>query len=168
MSTLINLKRQKPLRLEYRELDPRQIVDWKSSEENLNSYGDVIHRHRSSFLGDPFEVLADIYPAEALAEMEAHYARSWEAALRMSVEFGLYRVVGNRAYRGHAPGEEFEARLDQNAAARAVMRGDIELLRRIAPGLAPGSYTFPDGWLDQPQSRPPRRREAPLSLEEGT
>ena len=81
MSTLINLKRQKPLRLEYRELDPRQIVDWKSSEENLNSYDDVTHRHRSSFLGDPFEVLTDIYPAEALAEMEAHYARSWEAAL---------------------------------------------------------------------------------------
>ena len=76
----------------------------------------------------------------------------------MSVEFGLYRVIGSRAYRGHAPGEEFEARLDQNAAARAVMRGDIELLRRIAPGLAPGSYTFPDGWIDQPHPSINQRR----------
>lgn len=79
-------------------------------------------------------------------------------------EFGLYRVIGKRDYRGHTRGEEFEARLDKHAARRAVMRGDIELLAIVTPDLLPGSYTFPEGWLSGPhQSSSPRRREASLS-----
>lgn len=64
--------------------------------------------------------------------------------------FGEYQVVGKREYRGHAPGTIFEARLDRNAAARAIRRGDIALLRTITPGLEPGSFSFPVGWLASP------------------
>jgi len=59
---------------------------------------------------------------------------------------GLYRVIGERRNRGHEPGTEFSARLNAMAEARAVRRGDIELVDRIEPMLRPGSYTLPDGW----------------------
>lgn len=59
---------------------------------------------------------------------------------------GIYQVVGRRPYRGHQPGEVFEATLDQGAEERAIARGDILLLERVIPGLQPGSYTLPDGW----------------------
>jgi hypothetical protein len=78
------------------------------------------------------------------------------------VDFGLYRVIGHRDYRGHKQGEEFEARLDRNAERRAVMRGDIELLRRITPELQQGSYTFPRGWL--PAASTPTTRGAERRL----
>jgi hypothetical protein len=60
---------------------------------------------------------------------------------------GEYLVTGKRNYRGHEPGTIFEARLNPNAEARAINRGDIRLLRQIEPTIQPGSYTFPDGWL---------------------
>lgn len=60
---------------------------------------------------------------------------------------GLYRVTGRRAYRGHQPGDEFEALLDRNAERRAIFRGDITLIRRVTPSIQPGTYRFPDGWL---------------------
>jgi hypothetical protein len=59
---------------------------------------------------------------------------------------GRYEVVGKRAYRGHAPGTEFEARLDRAAEIRAVNRGSIRLLARVDADLVPGSYRLPVGW----------------------
>lgn len=60
------------MRVEHRDLDPLQIVDWKSPGENLNAY-DTLERHRCELRGDPFDLLADRYPFEAIEEMQAHY-----------------------------------------------------------------------------------------------
>jgi hypothetical protein len=66
------------------------------------------------------------------------------------VTFGVYKVVGNREYRGHKPGTVFHARLDRNAERRAILRRDIQLIGHITPQV-PSSRTFPEGWLpDQP------------------
>ena len=65
----------------------------------------------------------------------------------MTRRVGLYRVLGTRAYRGHAPGTEFWAALDRNAEARAVDRGNIVLLERLEPKIAEGSFELPRGWL---------------------
>jgi hypothetical protein len=59
------------MRVEHAISDPLQIVDWKSSEQ-LNSY-DEVQRWRSTERGDPFDMLADVFPAEALEEMSAYY-----------------------------------------------------------------------------------------------
>jgi hypothetical protein len=72
------------------------------------------------------------------------------------VTHGEYQVVGRRAYRGHDPGDTFEAKLDRHAELRAIRRGDIVLLRRVTPALQPGSYRLPRGWLSQhPSSEAP-------------
>jgi hypothetical protein len=60
-----------------------------------------------------------------------------------SYTHGLYRVSGTRAYRGHEPGTEFQARLERNAEQRAIARGDIILLDRLTPALEPGSWQLP-------------------------
>lgn len=60
---------------------------------------------------------------------------------------GVYRVSGRRAYRGHKPGEIFPALLEREAERRALERGDIELLERLVPALAAGSFKLPRGWL---------------------
>jgi len=70
--------------------------------------------------------------------------------------FGLYRVVGNRRYRGHEPGTEFTARLEPLAENRAVRRGDIVLLDRLEPIIRAGSYTLPHGW-ESPKEKAGRR-----------
>jgi hypothetical protein len=57
-----------------------------------------------------------------------------------------YRVKGPLSYRGHQPGEVFQARLNSDAERRAVGRGSIEILDTTPPGLVPGSYRPPDGW----------------------
>lgn len=62
-------------------------------------------------------------------------------------EIGVYEVVGRRAYRGHQPGEQFEARLDANVESRAIQRGNIRLLDRLVADLPPGNYRLPVGWL---------------------
>jgi hypothetical protein len=62
--------------------------------------------------------------------------------------YGLWRVCGSRAYRGHEPGEEFEGSLPVGAASRAVARGDIELLDEFVPVL-PDDHHLPEGWLDK-------------------
>lgn len=83
---------------------------------------------------------------------------------------GEYLVIGRRAYRGHQPGTTFEARLDRNAEARAIQRGDIQLLRLIAPALQPGSWTFPEGWLPPPEGAATpdnQAAEAAFSMPEG-
>ena len=67
---------------------------------------------------------------------------------------GLFKVVGSRRYRGHQPGDLFEAKLDNRAEARAIGRGDIVLVERIVPTVQPGSYTFPAGWANQEEAAP--------------
>ncbi len=64
---------------------------------------------------------------------------------------GRYRVVGRREYRGHKTGTVFDARLETNAAGRAIRRGDIVLLEQTEPGLPP-DHAFPDGWLTATQA----------------
>jgi hypothetical protein len=61
-----------------------------------------------------------------------------------------YRVVGRRDYRGHKPGSRFIAHLSPEMAQRAINRGDIVIIRQINMQVVPGSYTFPEGWLDEP------------------
>jgi len=59
----------------------------------------------------------------------------------------IYRVIGTRAYRGHAPGTEFTDRIPRLMEARAVKRGAIEVVDRITPALRPGSYALPANWI---------------------
>jgi hypothetical protein len=68
------------------------------------------------------------------------------------VKYGEYLVTGSRRYRDHEPGITFEARLDRNAEARAVQRGDIRLLRLITPTVEHQPRDFPQGWLKQPST----------------
>lgn len=72
-SILANLKRATPLVVEHRELDPRQIVDWKSPDAQTTPYETIAARHRGSEPVDPYEALAEIYPADALEAMSDHY-----------------------------------------------------------------------------------------------
>lgn len=75
-SILLNVKRAFPrLRVEHRDIDPLQIVDWKTRGEQLNPYAEVAARHRSELKRDPFDALAGRFPPEALDEMQAHYER---------------------------------------------------------------------------------------------
>ncbi len=60
----------------------------------------------------------------------------------------LYRVSGVRAFRGHAPGAQFEARLDPLHEKRAVARGDITVIDPTPVSIRPGSYALPAGWLN--------------------
>ena len=77
----MNLKRAVPrLRIEHRDIDPLQIVDWKTAGGNLNTYGQVSALHRSELERDPFEILRGRYPQAALDEMQAHYGRVAVAA----------------------------------------------------------------------------------------
>lgn len=74
-SILTNLLRHhgQRMRVEHRHLHDHQIVDWKSPAEQLNSYAEL-GVFRAASTADPFEALADVYPAEALEEMREHYA----------------------------------------------------------------------------------------------
>lgn len=62
------------LRVQHHDLDPLQIVDWKSPGQNLNPY-ESLRRHRSELERDPFQVLHGRYPEWALEEMAAHYGQ---------------------------------------------------------------------------------------------
>jgi hypothetical protein len=62
------------LLIEHRHLHDFQIVDWKSPTEQLNTYADLAAVYRPTTTADPFEVLADFYPAEAVEDMRALYA----------------------------------------------------------------------------------------------
>jgi hypothetical protein len=74
-SILTNLGRTRGFTMIHRDIDPRQIVDWKTSGEQLNPY-ESLARHRADPATDPFEALADVFPAESLEEMAAHYGRT--------------------------------------------------------------------------------------------
>lgn len=77
-SILVNLSRHwgDKLRVEHWHRHDRQIVDWKTPGEQLNSYANVVNGHTSRLAPDPFAELADHYPAEALDEMRALYERN--------------------------------------------------------------------------------------------
>jgi hypothetical protein len=80
-SILTNLKLEGALgRVEHRDIDPLQIVDWKSPHEQLNPYATIEARYRQELVRDPFDVLAGRYPRESLDEMAAHYSRLAVAA----------------------------------------------------------------------------------------
>lgn len=69
------------LRVHHAESDWRQIVDWKSHDEQLNTY-DAVKMWRRDILDEPFQTLADVFPAEALEEMERYYASIRERELQ--------------------------------------------------------------------------------------
>jgi hypothetical protein len=74
-SILSNLRRARPdLEVKPWHLHTRQIVDWKTPGIQLNSYREVTAIHGAGSPADPFEELADFYPAEALEEMRSYYA----------------------------------------------------------------------------------------------
>jgi len=75
------------------------------------------------------------------------------------MEFARYKVIGKRQYRGHDPGDIFEARFDA-ALERAVYRGNIEILEVIRPGLPEGSYRLPKDW-------PPKANATPSEAPKG-
>lgn len=76
-SILTNLQRHHDhgMHVEHRHHHDRQIVDWKTRGQQLNPY-ETLRRHRRTQAADPFVELAGIYPAEALAEMQAHYRQT--------------------------------------------------------------------------------------------
>jgi hypothetical protein len=77
-SILLNLKQEGALRtIEHRDIDPLQIVDWKSPGTQLNPY-ETLRRHRAELQRNPFEVLAGRFPDESLDEMRAHYGSRLE------------------------------------------------------------------------------------------
>ena len=78
-SILTNLRAVQDVRVEHRDLDPLQIVDWKSVGENLNPYSSLA-RHRAELTRDPFVVLEGRYPAESLTAMHRHYCEALVAA----------------------------------------------------------------------------------------
>lgn len=74
-SIITNLWREQQFKIEHRDIDPRQIVDWKSQDLQLNPYESLTFHKTFANPQDPFQALADLYPAEALREMREHYSR---------------------------------------------------------------------------------------------
>jgi hypothetical protein len=66
-------------RIEHRDIDPLQLVDWKSPGQQLNPYASL-RRHPTELTRDPFDVLRGRYPDDALDDMAAHYGRVRVAA----------------------------------------------------------------------------------------
>lgn len=72
-SIITNLWHKQHFRVFHRETDFRQIVDWKSPDNQLNPYESLTFHKIYEKPQDPFEALRGMYPAEALDEMSAHY-----------------------------------------------------------------------------------------------
>jgi glycosyltransferase involved in cell wall biosynthesis len=77
-SILVNVTRSWPEwrahpPITYLDKHPRQIVDWKNTGTQINSYQAVAQYNRGPIITDPFRELADTYPAEALEEMASFY-----------------------------------------------------------------------------------------------
>ncbi len=75
MNILCSIRRHHGDRLKIVHCDtsPYWIVDWKTADEQLNSYKVVKSMRGGEVQADPFSVLASAYPAAALEEMEQHY-----------------------------------------------------------------------------------------------
>ena len=94
-SMLVNTRQRggDEFRVEHRDLDPLQIVDWKTAGENLNPY-ESLARHRQELNRDPFDILAGRYPADLLEQMRDHYDRAcwWRRDTRGVRSGGQARV----------------------------------------------------------------------------
>ena len=79
-SILSNLGREHGdhMKVTHWHLHDRQIVDWKTPQMQLNAYRNI-ECYRTGADPDPFGVLAEFYPAEALDEMRSLYTE-WVAA----------------------------------------------------------------------------------------
>lgn len=66
------------MRVMHHHLHDHQIVDWKTHGQQMNTYEQLASAHRGGTSADPFDTLADTYPAEALDAMHAHYERQRE------------------------------------------------------------------------------------------
>lgn len=71
-STIANLKKFTAFQITYRYIDPRQIVDWKSSTQ-INRYDSVAWRPYGERWEDPFTALGDFYSPTALNEIRELY-----------------------------------------------------------------------------------------------
>lgn len=67
------------LKIRHHACDPRSIVDWKSSDEQVTTYENLT-RHPKTGVGDPFVELDGWYPDEALEDMALLYAQRLVAA----------------------------------------------------------------------------------------
>jgi hypothetical protein len=76
-SILVNVTRahRTPPIIEYGDLHPYQIVDWKTRGQQLNPYKAIAARFGGTHEPNPFKALAGKYPADALEQMRNHYAR---------------------------------------------------------------------------------------------
>lgn len=79
-SIITNLWKAAKFNVVHRDLDPKQIVDWKSKDVQLNPYESLTFHKTFENPQNPFEALKDLYPAEALKEMNEHYNRKLVAA----------------------------------------------------------------------------------------
>lgn len=70
---------------------------------------------------------------------------------------GLFEVIGRRQYRGHRPGDQFEARYDP-AIDRAICRKDIRFVKWVESCLPQGHW-LPKDW--PPQAADTAQTEAP-------
>lgn len=71
-STLAGLTGGRRTKITYGDQHQMQIVDWKSNEQ-LNSYRACLAHSLGQQMNDPFALLSEHYPAEALAEMAEVY-----------------------------------------------------------------------------------------------
>lgn len=77
-ATWDRIRRTGHVRFVYHELHPLQIVDWKSAG-NLNSYQSCLS-FKTGDETDPWEALAEHYPAEAIQDIQGVYERRLVAA----------------------------------------------------------------------------------------
>ncbi len=79
--TRVRIANQQNVKVMNVDIDPRQIVDWKTPGAQLNDYDKVLRRHSDGeATDDPFVELEPFFPAEALDEMWAHYNPALVAA----------------------------------------------------------------------------------------
>lgn len=77
-SILSNLRRHHGDRLRVVDslhLHGCQIVDWKTAGHQLHTFRDMTSCRSPRISGDPFAVLAEFYPVDAIEEMRHHYAQ---------------------------------------------------------------------------------------------
>jgi hypothetical protein len=77
-SIITNLWREVRPRIMHLEIDPKQIVDWKSPDVQLNPYDSLTFHRAFANPQDPFEALQGWYPDESLRAMAEHYSRARE------------------------------------------------------------------------------------------
>lgn len=66
-------KQGEDVHITYGDLHEWQIVDWKSPDEQLNSFGDITARHRRGTKAQPYRALTGVFPAASLREMRRYH-----------------------------------------------------------------------------------------------